>query len=101
MDWALRYFAGQGYEVQDVGDANPYDVLATKEDIELHVEVKGSSGTSTTVELTAGEVNEATTHRAAASVLVVVDQIEWKRSAAGEISTSGGRPRLWLDWKPD
>jgi hypothetical protein len=101
MDWALRHFEGLGYLVEDVGESNPYDILAVGKDTELHIEVKGSAGTSTTVELTAGEVNEATTGREASSVLFLVDQIEWSRSASGEISTSGGRMRLWWNWKPE
>ena len=101
MDLALRYFEKLGYLVDDVGNSNPYDVLAINEDSELHIEVKGSAGTSTTVELTAGEVNEATTSRDARSVLFVIDQIVWTRSPSDMIDTSGGRLRLWWDWKPE
>jgi len=101
VDRALRCFEKLGFLVEDVGNSNPYDVLAIGKDSELHIEVKGSAGTSTTIELTAGEVNEATTGREPASVLFVVDQIDWRRSASGGIRTSGGRARLWWNWKPE
>ena len=101
LTWRCGYSETLGYLVEDVGDSNPYDVLAIDKDSELHVEVKGSAGTSTTVELTAGEVNEATTGRDAASVLFVVNQIDWSHSPSGVIDTGGGRVRLWWDWKPE
>jgi len=101
VDFALRYFTNLGYLTEDVGASNPYDVLAIDNTSEFHIEVKGSVGTSTTVELTAGEVNEATTAPASTSLLLVVDQIKWTRSPSGVVNASGGRARLWKDWKPD
>lgn len=98
---ALHYFSDKGYLVEDVGDSNPYDVLAIDDTSELHIEVKGSAGTSTTVELTAGEVNEARSRSDASAVLFVVDQIEWSRSPSGDITTSGGRTRIWSSWVPE
>ena len=76
-------------------------LLAISEDTELHIEVKGSSGTSTTVELTANEVEEAAADTPHDSTLIVVDQINWTRSPTGKITTSGGRIRLWDEWTPD
>ena len=67
----------------------------------MHVEVKGSSGTSTTVELTAGEVGEAYSPGDFDSLLIVVDQIEWTKEPDGRIATTGGRPRIWLSWAPE
>jgi hypothetical protein len=101
VDWALRFFKERGYLVEDVGNFNPYDVRATKEGSELHVEVKGSAGTGTTVEVTAGEVKQATTNRNTPSTLFVVDQIQWSRASSGVIATKGGRLRVWKDWEPE
>lgn len=101
VDWVLKYFEDNDYLVEDVGATNPYDILAINEDAELHIEVKGSSGTATTVELTAGEVNESMSDREAFGVLVVIDQIEWTRLASGAIATSGGRVRWWWEWEPE
>lgn len=99
VDWTLAHLEGLGYLVEDVGDTNPFDVLAVgPQDDELHVEVKGSSGEASTVELTSGEVSE--TEREL-SVLVVVDQIAWTREPDGSLKTEGGRPRIWWPWAPE
>ncbi|MEV4544542.1 protein NO VEIN domain-containing protein [Micromonospora echinaurantiaca] len=85
----------EGYEIEQIG--KPYDLLAVKGTEELHIEVKGSSGTADTVELTKNEVRhayDAETH------LVVVDQIRWSRLPNGEIFTDGGRVRRWTTWTP-
>jgi len=101
MSWGLRHLEDQGFLVEDVGATNPFDILAISEDQEMHVEVKGSSGTCTTVELTAGEVREAHASDDYESLLVVVDQIAWSRSSDGSIATQGGRLRIWEAWEPD
>lgn len=100
VDWALNFFGNLGFEVEDVGDTESYDIYALSEDLEeFHVEVKGSSTPSTSVNLTDGEVKHwGPSYR---RVLVVVDRISWKRTSNGRISTSGGRPRVWWDWEID
>ena len=96
MDWALKYFKNEGYEVEDVGNTESYDIYALKDsDKELHIEVKGSSSSSVAVELTDGEVNHWSDEYE--RVLVVVDEISWTKNADG-IKTSRGRPRVWRDW---
>jgi hypothetical protein len=94
------------YMVADVGATQPYDLHATNDAEEIHIEVKGSSGTAEKVELTRNEVDHA---HGVATHLVVVDQIEWRRLPSGEVQTSGGRggagapgPRRTRTWKrPD
>lgn len=88
-----------GYQTKDVSANNPYDIHATRDDEELAVEVKGSSGTATTVELTIGEVKKAR-EPGVQSMLVVVDQIPITESPVG-IETGVGRIRFWPDWDPD
>jgi hypothetical protein len=97
MDWALEYFKSEGYEVDDVGSTESYDIYALNDaDEELHIEVKGSSSSSVAVELTDGEVNHWSDEYE--RVLVVVDEISWKKMADG-INTSGGRQRVWRHWE--
>jgi hypothetical protein len=98
VEWAMRYYAAQGYEVEDVGAVCSYDVRAVSAGSELHIEVKGSSGTAETVELTANEIDHA---RSKDTHLVVVDQISWHRRADGTVGTTGGRVRRWAPWVPD
>jgi hypothetical protein len=88
----------KGWTVEDVGDRESYDLRVTKDSEEIHVEVKGSSTTADTVELTRNEVQHA---HAAVTHLVVVDEIGWSRLPNGEIETIGGRVRHWSAWTPE
>jgi hypothetical protein len=99
VDWTMAHYKELGYSVEDVGAVRSYDVEARNGDELFQLEVKGSSGTATTVELTRGEVEEAWT--SGCSVLVVVDEISWARTHDGAVKTSGGRPRIWAEWAPE
>ncbi|MBG6098330.1 protein NO VEIN domain-containing protein [Nocardioides luteus] len=91
----MNLWDDDGYEVEDVGLFNPWDITATKDGIEIHIEVKGSSVTRETVDLTDGEVRHAEGH--SPTILVVVDQI----NVTSTNECSGGRVRIWEDWLPD
>lgn len=93
VDWTIDYLEVDGWQVADVGATRPFDLLALKDGRELHVEVKGSTGRAATVEMTAGEVDEADSHPD--SLFVVVDEIGWSKGNDGTVRTTGGRPRLW------
>ncbi|MEO3776140.1 DUF3883 domain-containing protein [Micromonospora sp. B11E3] len=54
-----HYRVVEGYEVEDVGNRESYDVRARRGTEELHIEVKGSSGLADKVELTSNEVTHA------------------------------------------
>jgi hypothetical protein len=99
MKQAEQYLAENKYEVTDVSAKESYDLHGKSDEEVLRVEVKGSSGTATTVELTIGEVKKARESDAEA-VLIVVDQIPWKTTAKG-IVTSEGRFRVWRQWELD
>lgn len=98
VEWALRHFAELDFKVEDVGAWASYDILALDDHGELHIEVKGSSGTSATVLLTDGEVKHRDEN--AERVLVVVDEIKWEREG-GRFTCSGGRARVWRGWEID
>jgi len=92
MRWTLEYFESEGFLVEDVGDTESFDIYAINGDLdELHIEVKGSSTSSVTVNLTDGEVKHWGPDYE--RILVVVDQIRWQRNA-GSYETSGGRARV-------
>jgi hypothetical protein len=98
LDVALAYYARLGAsDVVELG--KPYDLRLRLHGSERHVEVKGSSMTIAAVELTVNEVIHANAH--AATDLVVVDAIDWRRELDGSVSTSGGRLRVWHDWTPE
>ena len=90
---------GYGYKTEDVGHLGPFDILATNDSEEVHVEVKGTTGVATTVELTAGEVKQ--TLGPWISALIVVDEIILQHDRSGKPSASGGSLHEWWDWQPD
>lgn len=98
VDLAMNHYRELGYAVTDVGATQSYDVLAIHEGEELHIEVKGSTGTAAAVELTTNEVTHA--RAGIPTDLAVVDEIKWTRSDDGSIQTSGGRYRSWRNWQP-
>lgn len=88
-----RLLGGTDFEKR----GKPYDVKLTLDGQERHVEVKGSSLTIETVELTINEVIHAGDFQP--TDLVVVDGIDWSRT--GDVVTAaGGRLRIWRDWAP-
>lgn len=81
-----------GYTVELVGDQESWDITASRDYVELHVEVKGSTQTRSKVELTKNEVKHS---RAFGTVaLAVVDQI----AVTASNECSGGRVRVWSNW---
>jgi hypothetical protein len=98
VETAIDYYRGRG-GAGFVKLGKPYDVSLRLAGRELHVEVKGSTLTIGTVELTANEVTHAEDHQPTA--LVVVDGIEYTRNEDGTVNTSGGRLRVWPDWAPN
>lgn len=99
MRQADKFLKDRGYSTTDVSANHPYDIHATRGEEHIAVEVKGSSGVATTVELTIGEVKKARDPNIG-SMLVVVDQIEVSDSSSG-VKASGGRLRFWPDWDLD
>lgn len=95
VETVMTLYDDDGYEVEDVGDYKSWDITGWKDGEEVHIEVKGSAGLRTGIDLTEGEVRHAEdfemTH------LVIVDGIDWTRTEAG-IKCSGGRVRRCKPW---
>jgi hypothetical protein len=96
-DHAAAWFEERKWKVRRVGQYKlGYDLVCTKDDALLHVEVKGTRTLGEKVTLTAGEV-EHTRHAAscgAEHILYVVSQI--MVTGDDPITCSGGmRTRLW------
>jgi hypothetical protein len=96
VDLATGAYETHGYEVEYTGSSKPYDLVAAKGRDVRRVEVKGSSGAATTVELTSGEVDNS--REFVPTDLYVVDGIQWTRAADGSVHASGGHARWWKDW---
>lgn len=96
MELAQRYYERKGYAVEDTSANKPYDLLCEKgEDVRL-VEVKGTTLTAASVDLTANEVESA---REFVTDLFVVSDIEC--TGHGEDARAiGGNCRVFKDWDP-
>ena len=101
IEWRAVNLATEAYEallytVAYTGSSEPYDLEVSKGSEVRRVEVKGSSGAATTVELTNGEVDNSRDWQP--TDLYVVDGIQWWREADGSVQADGGDVRWWKDW---
>ncbi len=88
---AREHYESQHFTVKRVGA--PYDLLCTKGDQMIHVEVKGTQGTADQVLVTVGEVMSA---RSKASELFVVSGI----AVSNAYRCTGGRTLVIAPWYP-
>lgn len=93
---ATEHYRANGFTVVYTGASKPYDLEVTEGTDARRVEVKGSSGAASTVELTSGEVDNSRRH--VPTDLYVMDGIEWARETDGTVFTWGGEARWWQDW---
>ncbi|WP_162242362.1 protein NO VEIN domain-containing protein [Nocardioides sp. Leaf307] len=96
VNLAVAAYEAAGYAVDYTGASKPYDLAVEKGADRRRVEVKGSSGAATTVELTNGEVNNS--REPTPADLFVVDGIQWWREPDGSVQADGGDVRWWKDW---
>lgn len=94
---AMAHFMALGArDIQEVG--KPYDLGMTLNERDTHVEVKGSTASLDSVSLTRNEVLHA--RSTSGTQLFVVDQIQLTTDDSGEVTTEGGRVRIWASWVP-
>lgn len=93
---ASRYFERQGWEIEDVGDYESYDLRCSKLGDELHVEVKGTAGSADSVHLTANEVEHAEDQHPE-TALFVLSNVEIDDRETAEVS--GGEKTIWHPWQ--
>ena len=98
MEVATRHFENDGWTVEDVSAASPYDLLCRHENrMPRRVEVKGATGGASAVILTRNEVLAARADPKAAT-LAIVHGIMLDRSRA---KATGGILRIINPWKLD
>ncbi|MBP9890308.1 MAG: DUF3883 domain-containing protein [Planctomycetes bacterium] len=97
MGLAASYFKGNGYQVEDVSDRESFDLRCTKGKDDRLVEVKGTTLTASTVDLTANEVESA---REYVTDLFVVSEILCTGHGEGAMA-KGGNCRLFRNWEPE
>lgn len=94
---ATQYFESQGWSVRPTSGSIPYDLVATRSEERLYIEVKSSRGPAEAVFLTYGEVDHA--REAPASALFIVSDLTV--ATVNHVATvSGGRRRVIHPWVP-
>ncbi|MFI0259859.1 DUF3883 domain-containing protein [Streptomyces sp. NPDC017056] len=95
-DMAFDHYTGDGWEVERLG--KPYDLRCTRKDEERHVEVKGTTGAPTSVELTINEVLHARDPENTVDLYVVSDiRVD---TSVDPYKASGGVVLHHKDWEP-
>jgi len=93
---AIAHYESQGWSVEKLG--KPYDLRCTRGTEERHVEVKGTTGAPTSVELTINEVLHARDKDTTVDLYVVSDITVDTRT--DPYTASGGEVTHYLDWEP-
>ncbi|MFJ7997865.1 protein NO VEIN domain-containing protein [Streptomyces sp. NPDC096310] len=94
---AVTHYERQGWAVERIG--KPYDLHCTRAREERRVEVKGTTGAATSVELTTNEVEHARNPRHTVDLYVVSDIVVDAHSS--DYAMSGGRVAHFEDWYPE
>ncbi|MEV7288746.1 DUF3883 domain-containing protein [Streptomyces sp. NPDC093252] len=95
-DLAAAHYEQRGWTVERVG--KPYDLRCVRAREELRVEVKGTTGAATSVELTANEVTHALDSQHTVDLYVVSDISVVKQGS--DYVTSGGNVSHFQNWSP-
>jgi hypothetical protein len=98
MEVATGHFSSERWTVTDVGATRPYDLLCEQPRRELHVEVKGTTGDGSRVELTRNEVEHALVTQSELA-LAVVSHVELNRESPPR--ASGGMLSVIQPWQID
>ncbi|MFF5638118.1 protein NO VEIN domain-containing protein [Streptomyces sp. NPDC012825] len=95
-DHAVAHYEKDGWTVEKLG--KPYDLRCTRGTEERHVEVKGTTGAPTSVELTINEVLHARDKDNTVDLYVVSDiKID---TSTDPYTASGDKVTLYTDWEP-
>jgi hypothetical protein len=95
---AVKHFENLGYRVEDVGAKESYDLKCTSQDVELHVEVKGTTTRGTDIVLTPNEVAHA---RQNATVALFLYSNISLRNLGGAPTCVGGEANVLDPWQID
>lgn len=99
MTLATQHLERLGYVVTDTSRNKSYDLEASKGDLTLIVEVKGTTGLLGEIILTRNEVAHHLQHFPA-NALIVVHEIQLSGTKSAPIATDGTL-RTWIPWEID
>jgi hypothetical protein len=97
MTKAEAHLRKEGFELRDVSRTHSYDFIATKGDVKLIVEVKGTTSALGAIVLTANEVDAHLEHYPH-NMLIVVHTIDLDRSLNNGVAF-GGEIRILCPWE--
>ncbi|MEV0078638.1 DUF3578 domain-containing protein [Nocardia neocaledoniensis] len=98
VELATKHFVDQGFKVKDTGATESYDLLATKGDETIFVEVKGTASLGEQIIVTRAEVEHHRRHPN--NALVVVHSIRLSRETGTPVA-SGGQVVVRQPWEID
>ena len=100
MEVATKAYERHGYQVDDVSGNHPYDLLCSKQGVkQRRVEVKGTRGSASVVNLTVGEVIAAREPSAITDLFIVYEiQVSGPN---GSPVASGGKVEVIQGWVPE
>jgi hypothetical protein len=99
MDTAKRYSEVEGYKREDYSKSGPFDLLCSRREEALYVEVKGTQTDGSEIILTPGEVEFARGHKGQMA-LFVLHSIQVGEGDDGFV-LSGGERHLIMPWDVD
>src|SRR5208337_3261728 len=93
MKSAKKYFKGLDFTVEDVSARRSYDLVCSRPNLEIHVEVKGSTTDGKAIVLTNNEVKHALDEKFTCA-LFILHSIKLNKGKA-----SGGTKVIWNPWQ--
>jgi hypothetical protein len=93
MKIAIQHFKKEQFKVEDVSKWQSYDLLCSKNGVEIHVEVKGTTTDGETVVLTRNEVEHAAIQKTYKIALFILHSIRLEKTKA-----SGGTKVILNPW---
>ena len=93
MKRAIQHFQNHNFDTEDVSKRRPYDLICTRGNKKLHVEVKGTTTIGNAIILTLNEVKHASDRRNACA-LFLLHSIKLNKKKA-----TGGKKAIIDPWK--
>jgi hypothetical protein len=98
MEFVIGYFRARGYHVENTAAFKPYDVIITKGNEKMTVEVKGTTSTGEKIIVTRNEVDHA--RKAGNCILFIVKNIVIEQ-VGSDVRSHGGEPVVLWPWHVD
>lgn len=99
MDVAQGHYRNAGWTVVDVSATSPYDLRCSVGRHQLAVEVKGTRGTGSVIQLTRNEVAWMRHHYPHTELFILAKIV--LQSQGDDVFGTGGMPRVITRWQPD